>query len=260
MKRALLIGINYLNTNQELQGCIEDIINIRNLLIDAYDYEKENIIMLRDDMDSADLAPTYENIMKNLDSITTNSHECEEIWIQYSGHGVQIEQKEDLILPVDYYNNNFIFDTDIHNFIIKIKCTAILLFDCCHSGSIGKLPWINSMNENKDFIMIKNRNIDEEGMPNPNIYFLTGCRDNQSSSDVYNRELADSVGVFSNTFNECLRDSRHNIDIITLFKNISDCLAKNGYSQNPVFSSTSEKPGYKFSKCKLVCKNTDLKS
>ena len=79
-KRALLIGINYFNMpDYRLSGCIDDICSMRNMLIDAYGYDKSNIIMLRDDTENRDLMPTYENIMRELnDIVSTNS---DEIWI-----------------------------------------------------------------------------------------------------------------------------------------------------------------------------------
>lgn len=252
-KRALLIGINYTNASiqQSLEGCIDDVINARNMLIDAYDYEKQNIIILRDDIDDPDKMPTYENIMNELNDLASNSHEYSEIWIQYSGHGSLLEDSTktiDVIVPVDFQTSKYVTDTDIHNFIKQIRnsCVAIFVFDCCHSGSLGKLPWSTIVNENKEFVTIENRTYDKEFMPNPNIYFLSGCKDSQTSADTYSRELAENVGAFSNTFNECLRDSRHNIDILTLYKNISACLAKDGYSQTPVLSTTSSKPSHVF--------------
>lgn len=275
IKRALLIGINYLNTEHQLDGCIDDIINARNMLIDAYDYEKRNIIMLRDDTEDSSFLPNYENIMKQLDIIVTNSHECSEIWIQYSGHGAQlnddlhigtfktptssaviseqddgVKELSDVIVPLDIQNQQYITDVDIHNFIKKINksCVAIFVFDCCHSGSLGKLPWTTIVNENKEFVIINNKEIDKDLILNPNIFFLSGCKDAQTSSDVYSRELAENVGAFSNAFNECLRDGRHHIDILTLYKNISACLAIAGYSQTPVLSSTISKPTYMFQK------------
>jgi metacaspase-1 len=251
-KRALLIGINYLNTEHQLDGCIDDIINARNMLIDAYDYEKNNIVMLRDDVDDPNYLPTFENIMKSLDNIVSNSHECSEIWIQYSGHGAQFGRTDsDVLVPCDLQYQRYIFDHDVHRFITKInqKCIAIFVMDCCHSGSLGKLPWTITVNEKSEFVTTENKDIHSiESMPNPNIYFLTACKESQTSSDVYSRELAEGVGAFSNAFNECLRDSRHHIDILTLYKNISECMTKSGYSQTPVLSSTNSKPTYVFQK------------
>jgi hypothetical protein len=243
-KRALLIGINYFNIPQcTLSGCIDDICNMRNILIDAYGYDKSNITMLRDDTQNPTLMPTYENIMRELNDIASSN--SDEIWIQYSGHGTQFQNSnamDDVIVPIDYYKN-YIFDYDIYKILLKIQCRAILIFDCCHSGSIGNLPWTFVLN-NENIVTTNNNNT----MTNPNIYLISGCNDNQTSMDAYNREMSQDVGVFSNTLNECLRDSNHQIDIMTLYKNVCKTLIKNGYSQRPVLSSSTNRPNYVFSR------------
>lgn len=245
-KRALLIGINYLNIPEyRLSGCIDDICNARNMLIDAYGYYKSNIIMLRDDTENPVLMPTYENIIRELNDIA--SSDSDEIWIQYSGHGTQFQNKtdkllmDDVIVPIDFYKN-YIFDYDIYKILLKIRGRAILIFDCCHSGSIANLPWTFTVN-NKNIITTNNNT-----MTNPNIYLISGCKDNETSSDDFNREMSQNVGVFSNALNECLRDSNHQIDIMTLYKNICKNLIAAGYSQSPVLSSSSNTPNHVFSR------------
>jgi hypothetical protein len=264
-KRALLIGINYYNLPQySLSGCIDDICNIRNILMDAYNYDKSDIVMLRDDLEDPNKMPTYENMMRELNDIASSG--VDEIWIQYSGHGYQMPDisnnsiSEQVIVPIDYYTQDYIYDYDIYNIIKKIQHTALLIFDCCHSGSIGNLPWTfmiadprNNETLNKNIITINNSNV---VMPNPNIYLLSGCKDNETTSDVYNRELAQGVGAFSNSLNECLRDGHHEIDIMTLYKNICANLLKNGYSQNPVMSSSTNIPKYVFSRSTSSCPPT----
>ena len=119
MKFALLIGSNYRNIpNARLYGCINDIINIKNMLIDAYDYINSNIIMLRDD--KPNLLPTRANIINNLTNVINESANYEELWIHYSGHGSQ------------YIDDNF----DETNFEI-----------------VSKFDWINVTNE-EDFDLI----------------------------------------------------------------------------------------------------------
>jgi hypothetical protein len=250
-KRALLIGINYFNMPEyRLLGCIDDICYMRNILIDAYRYDKSNIIMLRDDSENPLLLPTYENIMRELNDIASSN--SDEIWIQYSGHGSQFQNATDktlmdnVIVPIDFYKS-YIFDYDIYKILLKISCRAILLFDCCHSGSVGNLPWTFMLSNNsKNDTNIITINSNNNTMPNPNIYLLSGCKDNQTSSDGYNKELSQDVGVFSNAFNECLRDGNHEIDIMTLYKNICKNLIANGYSQRPVLSCSTNTPNYVF--------------
>jgi hypothetical protein len=213
---------------------------MRNLLIDAYNFDKSNIKMLRDDSENSLLMPTYENIMRELNDIACSNND--EVWIQYSGHGSQILDSDntldDVIVPIDFMKTTYILDHDIHEILLlKIKCNAILIFDCCHSGSIGNLPWSFVMSDNnKNIMTIYNNN---NKMTNPNIYLLSGCQDNQTSTDDYNKELSQDIGAFSNAFNECLRDSHHQIDIMTLYKNICINLTANEYSQRPFFHVVS---------------------
>jgi len=61
---ALLIGSNYTATpSSQLKGCINDIVHLRNMLVDAYGYPIGNIIMLRDDSTNPGFHPTYANIL-----------------------------------------------------------------------------------------------------------------------------------------------------------------------------------------------------
>ena len=47
-KLALLIGINYIGTPQQLSGCINDITETKKILKEVYKYEEKNIVSLTD--------------------------------------------------------------------------------------------------------------------------------------------------------------------------------------------------------------------
>jgi predicted RNA-binding protein with RPS1 domain len=50
-KKALLVGLNYTSTPQiQLRGCINDVVHISEVLMDGFDYDRSNIIQLRDDI------------------------------------------------------------------------------------------------------------------------------------------------------------------------------------------------------------------
>ena len=94
MKKALLIGINYYSSpSVRLNGCIDDVNNIRGVLIDAYDYDLANIVTLRDDELRSQYQPTRDNIINNLKQLVSQTSQLEEIWIHYSGHGSQIQDQ-----------------------------------------------------------------------------------------------------------------------------------------------------------------------
>ena len=56
------------------------------------------------------------------------------------------------------------------------------------------------------------------------------------------------TGAFTNALCECLRRSHHNTSILSLHKDICIYLDENGYSQQPILSSTVEVPRHMFFK------------
>jgi hypothetical protein len=246
MKKALLIGIDYVNSpNVSLMGCINDIINVRNMLLDAYYYDEANITILRDDTLDF-ILPTKTNILAQLNTLAEESQNLEEIWFHYSGHGSQLRNQnselKEIIVPSNYDEEGFIMDEDILEILKKINCRIIMIFDCCHSGSICDMPWSFEYNNIIAEKYIRKK-INTNNINNQEIYVFSGCRDNQTSADSSN-SLEQSVGAFSNAFIECLRASHHNITIMNLYKNICEYLLQNDYNQNPILSSSNPNPKF----------------
>lgn len=251
-KKALLIGINYTSIPSiSLHGCINDVVNMRNMLIDAYDYEPSAITILRDDATDSTKLPTCDNIIHQLFDIVGQSPTLDEIWIHYSGHGSQINDidpnkpMDDVIVPLDYSSKGVITDFQLLDTIKKIdpRCRAILLFDSCHSGTICDLPY------NFEYSPTTNPQysrtlIESVQLQNPNIFVMSGCKDSQKSADSYNTILQESVGAFSNAVMDCLRASHHNISIIQLYQNVCANLIAGGFQQTPQLSSSNANPTY----------------
>lgn len=245
MKSALLIGINYSNvssnTTIQLNGCIDDIINLQNVLTTQFEYS--NITMLRDDNPA--ILPTRENILLQLRNITTSN--SKEIWIHYSGHGSLLpdsKTKDNVLIPVDYSTSGFITDNELLDIIknIPTETTAIFTFDCCHSGTVCDLPWSFEYHNKQDTKTNFTRTrIDDINIQNKNIFVLSGCRDDQTSVDSYSRESNQPMGAFSNALVNNLKKGEK---IILLYKNICETLMREGYRQTPVFSTTCMEPNY----------------
>jgi hypothetical protein len=250
-KRALLIGANYTATPAvRLNGCINDIVNMRNTLIDAYGYQDVNIAVLRDD-DKTRL-PTKANILAALNQVISASLATDTLWVHYSGHGTQIRDVtgtesdglDECIVPCDYNKAGFIDDNTLRNIIAQAKCQIMLCFDSCHSGTVCDLQY--SMNCANGVIssVVNNKLV----IADTNIVMLSGSRDAQTSADAYNSFSQQGVGAFTISLLETLRISDHNIDLITLYKNLCANIAKSGFSQIPVLSSTVPNPSYPFAR------------
>jgi hypothetical protein len=253
-KKALLIGINYYDTpSNKLNGCINDAVNMRNMLIDAYGYDSNNIAVLRDDAVNSINKPTRANILNNLSSIIAQSASLKEIWIHYSGHGSQIRDSngdekdglDEFIVPSDYDKTGIITDDMIFNIIRQSKCPTFIIFDCCSSGTICDLMWNFNAVSSTQVVAVKTAN---NLAQNPNIFCLSGCRDEQTSADIYNSFTQQSCGALTNAIAECLRFNRHNVDVKKLYLDVVTYIKQQGLQQIPQISSSSQNPSYQIVK------------
>jgi uncharacterized caspase-like protein len=220
------------------------------MLVDAYDYDRANIVMLRDDFNNSSTMPTRANILNALKALVAKSANCTEIWFHYSGHGSQVndtnrdeaDRLDEVIVPCDFNQNGIIADDELVAIIKNSKCTTILITDSCHSGTIFDLKW-SFENKNGTFVKTKNNN---QLIQNPNVFMFSGCKDTQTSADTYSNFEAQAVGAFTTAFIESLRANHHNVSIFKLYRDICTTLGQGGFVQFPILSSSSESVDYSF--------------
>ena len=263
-KKALLIGCNYTSVPQiKLRGCINDIINMKEVLMDSFDYDRSNITQLRDDSTDPNKLPTRANIIKNLINIVNESSKLSEIWIHYSGHGSQVklvnstelDRLDEVIVPIDYQKAGLILDDEIFNIIKNSRCPTILLFDCCNSGSVCDLQYSFDFTNNT----FKRSIIENKKITNPNIFCFSGSKDNQTSADSYNPEQQLGVGAFTDAFIYSLRENHYNVNIMKLYSDVCNYIKSGGYTQIPNLSSTTANPVYNFTRSNnSVLRTTDI--
>lgn len=154
-KKALLIGINYFGTDSELNGCINDVHNMGQFLVERYGFNQQDFVVLTDDQQSPAGIPTRDNILKAMQWLVDGAQPGDNLFIAYSGHGGSEEDEDgdeddgmdETMCPVDYQENGQIHDDQIHDVLVKplpAGCRLTALFDCCHSGSILDLPYLYS--------------------------------------------------------------------------------------------------------------------
>ena len=80
-KKALLIGINYLNTPYELSGCIADIERMKTFL-ESKGFNDFDMMT-----DLTDIKPTRINILNKVVNFINNSVDGDLLFIHFSGHG-----------------------------------------------------------------------------------------------------------------------------------------------------------------------------
>ena len=246
VKRALLIGANYTATPQnQLRGCIDDIMNIHNMLIDAYGYDSSNIVILRDDNFPLSKPPTKANIMSALAALIAITRPEDEAWIHYSGHGTQVKVGAntcEAIVPCDFVKVGFILDTDLFATIAPSKGRLLMFFDSCTSGSVCNLQY-SIQSQNGIYYQLKNSS---QSISNPNVIMISGCKDGQTSADIYDAEETEYEGAFTDALIRTLRANQHNIDIRNLYGQVCAFLAARKFSQIPVLSFSTQVPAYQF--------------
>ena len=229
---ALLIGINYTGTDNELYGCINDTSSI-NSLISNYNFKKICILT-----DNTEKKPNRNNILEEFKNLLINSQSGDVLLLFYSGHGSYILDKnnnektgkDQLIVPCDL---NGIIDDELKNIIqlnLKKDVTLIALFDCCHSGSILdlKYQYMDSL-ENNNFT----ENINESET-NGNVIMISGCSDLQTSSDanINSKNQGAMTWAFLEAFN-----SEKNITWRNLLTKMRNLLKQSKFSQLPQLTS-----------------------
>ena len=257
IKKALLVGINYIGTNGELGGCINDVNNIQNMLINKYKYENANILKLTD---HTSIKPTYNNIINELKKLILSG--ATKMYFHYSGHGSYMtdnngdekkDGRDECLVPIDYNRYGFIRDDKLKDIIklLKPNQELICVVDACHSASmfdlkhevdctsvkVSNTPDTNDYlypNWTYDFHVSENPNYNEQ----VNVFTISGCRDKEVSADSYIN--GKYQGALTHHFMKALELNNYNIKIKYLLKDIHCMLEIGGYDQNPVITSSNK--------------------
>ena len=180
MKRALLIVIYYTGTDNQLSGCVNDILDMYNVCINSgYTYFNvlcDEEIAISKYIYKPIALPTKKNIIDYIVQFINTALPRDTLFIHYSGHGTQSASKyesdgqNEALVPLDYLDSDIITDNELRKMIIEpllyknIKLRVIL--DCCHSGTGLDL---------KNNLYIKDRSINNEEIKTETIQEKSVC-------------------------------------------------------------------------------------
>ena len=209
MKRALLVGINYIGTRNELRGCINDMNAVAAYLQGVRGYPSNSFIMLSD---VTARKPTRANLLSAFNELLQGVRAGDEIWFHYSGHGsLQRDTNGDeesgadsCICPLDFNQYGFITDDVIRSALAALVPAGARLFvvlDSCHSGTGCDLRY-----KYDDSSYLLNNAVPMPATTyDPNawslrqtsyehkryaktaghVFCISGCQDSQTSEDAY---------------------------------------------------------------------------
>ena len=318
-KRALLMGLNYLGTENELGGCINDARNLRTLLVERFAYRQSEITEMTDEAEDHRNVPTRANIEAAMERLLdgVERDNVAELWISFSGHGSHIaddasgsgagagderDGRDETLVPLDYAESGMILDDQWKTYLHRIppSCKVFCLFDCCHSGTMGDLPfaydyverpprrravyryrrmtvrgrfrwrrvrewetvpgklqWRETREKGEDKKNVQNaassdsddsrdgaesaENAEDISGETPvnNVVTLSGCRDPQTSADVYSVERKAWGGALTDAFIEVINTCHTTLSCTDLCRQLYDILIQKEMSQRPVLCSSN---------------------
>ena len=235
-KKALLIGCNYTGTQHKLNGCINDVNNIRDRLSKKYLFEDITTMT-----DKTEVKPTKNNIVEGLKNLLSNNNPGDILFFSFSGHGTNTidtsgdekDGRDEMLVPLDM---DCISDDEIKSIIqthLNKDVTLFALIDCCHSGSILDLRYQYSNNDSDNTISNNQGNYNTIG----NVIMVSGCMDKQTSADAY--ISSNFQGAMTWSFLKTIKENS-SICWRDLIVNMRSLLKKSKYTQIPMLSSGNE--------------------
>jgi len=260
MKRALLVGINYIRTPYRLNGCINDVVNVEAFL-KTLGYTE--FIKYTDDTRDASKLPTRNNILIGFQNLLKDVKAGDELWFHYSGHGVlqrdrngdEVSGQDSCICPSDFRRTGFITDDIIRaNLAVKVPAGVklVIVLDACHSGTGADLRFKcddNSylkrgtraprvFNPNDWLIRQTITELRNYSITNGDVFLISGCADTQTSADALIQNKWSGALTFS-----FLALLKYNPNYVwnNFLKDLNSFLKVSGYSQRPVLSCGNTK-------------------
>ena len=233
-KKALLIGINYTGTPNELYGCINDVNCIKERLV-TQGFSDNNIKILTD---LTSKKANRVNILEEIKNLLINSKAGDFLFLLYSGHGSYTRDRngdekngyDEMIVSCDLKG---ILDDELKSLIqtyLKADVTLFALFDSCFSGSVLDLKYQYLDSLNYENYTENPKDLETFG----NVFMISGCTDEQTSADAVINNKA--TGAMTWSLLEGLKQNP-NSSWRELIKTMRDLLKKSQYTQIPQFSS-----------------------
>jgi hypothetical protein len=259
-RKALLVGVNDYQGVSDLNGCINDITNMRSILKTYLGFQNREIRVLTDSR------ATKASILYRLNWLIDGAKAGDYLVFHFSGHGSQIRDRDndelkdhmdELICPHDMdWDGSFITDDKLNEIFKKLPEGVLLevFLDSCHSGTglknmdLGRPDELGPENPvlirylpPPADIVCRHDGEEEELKPLRGFRSKTrstvhhilwaGCRDNQTSADAYIGGAYN--GAFTYYFCKHMRDSGGSLSRAELLKRVRASLRFNGYSQIP---------------------------
>jgi len=206
MNRGLLVGINAYPT-APLQGCVNDVTDMANFLVNSCGFAMGDIRLLVDDR------ATTAGIIERLGWLLTGLQKGDRVVFHYSGHGAQMSTRnpqgevdglDEVICPVDFdwTDQHAIRDKQFAHIFSAVPdgVEFVWISDSCHSGDLSRdfpTPVVQGTQQktilppadlNWRLQTAKSQGIGAMGIRGAakaaNVALVAGCKSDQTSADA----------------------------------------------------------------------------
>jgi hypothetical protein len=246
--KALLVGINaYPNPNNNLRGCINDIVDMEYFITSKNKvYQKENIKTLTDSR------ATKQGILDHLNWLLMGASAGDQLLFHYSGHGAQLPSHghtyekdglDEIICPYDFSDADTTQTAITDKEFAKIFATIpkgvhfVWISDSCHSEDLSRkqaiAPDIRFRRFNHEPQQRVNTPAESlSAAPIPlHGALLSGCASHQLSADAYINNRFN--GAFTHYLIKNLSQYGQDASMQDIVKLVNIDLMHNDYDQNP---------------------------
>ncbi|MDJ0837229.1 MAG: caspase family protein [Acidobacteriota bacterium] len=213
-KWALLVGINRYQNLPPLQGCVNDVGLMKDLLVKNFGFPPGQIIVLLDEK------ATRKAIIERFEHhLIDNAQPGDTIVFHFSGHGSQMpdtsgdepDDMDETLVPYDSRDPAGkvfdISDDEINDLISRLsqKCKNItLIFDSCHSGAGQKPGNVRKVKPDRRTVpRIPTQRQGSDGAAgllsegNSNYTLISGCRSTELSNELRKGDQSYGALTFS---------------------------------------------------------------
>jgi hypothetical protein len=260
-KRALLVGINRYRNGSDLRGCVNDVTDIRELLLEYYDFPAGEISVL------TDLDATKSAIETGLEKLLSNSRAGDTVFVHFSGHGSNVPDKsgdeadhrDEILCPSNLDWKDPLLDDSLRRLFDQApkNVNITVVMDCCHSGTNTRVAFAPGAKQAVQRFLpcpldlmaaesgreltgalrgsrVKRRaqagHSDIKDVNVPEI-LITGCRDYQTSADAY--IAGDFHGALTYSLVDAIRQTNGKLTYRELHEASQRNLADGGFEQIP---------------------------
>jgi len=150
-KKSLFVGCNYVGTQNELKGCVNDVKRMLPVIEQlGFPSDSQFQQVLLDSGSEGETKPTHANMLKALKWLVDGAQAGDSLFFHYSGHGGQepasgtSDGYHETLVPLDFQSAGMLKDTDLFEVLIKplpSGCRLTCILDSCHSAGALNLPF-----------------------------------------------------------------------------------------------------------------------